>query len=285
MLNAAGRLMGDLTVSRLAEDRFWLVGSYYLQEWHLRWFRDHLPPRGVTIDNLSESWLGFSLSGPRSRELLARLAHEDVSNAALPFLSFRRMDVGLTQAVVARLSLTGELGYEITVPALQQRALWNALVREGAALGLRHIGMRAQDSLRLEKGYGVWSLEFAQSYTPAMSGLDRFIDYAKPAFIGRDAVLRERDSGPTQRLVLLAIEASDADATGYEPVWIGARRVGFVTSGAYGHHVRQSLALAYVDRAVADSPEPLEVHVLGERRPARILAEPPYDPRGLRPRA
>jgi dimethylglycine dehydrogenase len=282
MLSPAGRLMGDLTVSRLDATRFWLVGSYYLQEWHLRWFRDHLPRSGVRIDNLSESWLGFSLSGPRSRELLARLAREDVADAALPFLSFRRMDVGLTQAIVARLSLTGELGYEITVPAIQQRALWNALVREGADLGLRPIGMRAQDSLRLEKGYGVWSLEFAQSYTPAMSGLDRFIAFDKGAFIGRDAALKEREAGPSQRLALLAIEASDADATGFEPVWADGRRVGFVTSGAFGHHVRQSLALAYLDRAIAENPVPLEVHVVGELRPARILPEAPYDPRGLK---
>jgi dimethylglycine dehydrogenase len=282
MLNPAGRLMGDLTVSRLDDSRFWLVGSYYLQEWHLRWFRDHLPPSGVRLDNLSESWLGFSLSGPRSRELLARLTREDVGDAALPFLGCRRLDVGLTQAIVARLSLTGELGYEITVPALQQRTLWNALMREGAELGLKAIGMRAQDSLRLEKGYGVWSLEFAQSYTAAQAGLERFIDFGKPAFVGREAALKERDTGPTQRLVLLAIDAANADATGFEPVWADGTRVGFVTSGCYGHHVRQSLALAYVDRAVADAPRPLEVHVLGVKRPARLLVEAPYDPRGLK---
>ncbi|HXQ32223.1 MAG TPA: FAD-dependent oxidoreductase [Steroidobacteraceae bacterium] len=282
MLSPAGRLMGDLTVSRLDDTRFWLVGSYYLQEWHLRWFRDHLPRSGVRIDNLSESWLGFSLSGPRSRELLARLTREDVADVALPFLSFRRMDVGLTQALVARMSLTGELGYEITVPAMQQRTLWNALVREGADLGLRPIGMRAQDSLRLEKGYGVWSLEFAQSYTPAMSGLERFIAFDKGAFIGRDAALKERDTGPSQRLALLAVDADDADATGFEPVWADGCRVGFVTSGAYGHYVRQSLALAYLDRAIAENPVPLEIHVVGELRQARILAEPPYDPRGLK---
>ena len=285
MLNSSGRLMGDLTVSRLAADRFWLGGSYPLQEWHLRWFRQHQPPRGVTIENLSESWLGLSVSGPRSRDLLAGLARGDVSNEALPSLAFQRMDVGLTQAWVSRTSFTGELGYEIAVPTLQQRALWNALVGEGSKLGLRHIGIRAQDSLRLEKGYGAWSFEFAQSYTPMMSGLDCFIDYAKPAFIGRDAALRERDTGCAQRLVLLAIETTDADASGFEPVWIGKRRVGFVTSGAYGHHVKQSLALAYVDQGVANDPVPLEVHVLGERCPARVLPEPPYDPGGLRPSA
>ena len=161
MLAPSGKLMGDLTVTRLEPERFWLVGSYYLQEWHLRWFRDHLPARGVRIENLSESWLGFSLSGPRSRDILARLTREDVGHAALPFLGCRRLDIGLTRAVVARLSLTGELGYEITVPAAQQRALWDALIEQGTPLGMQPIGMRAQDSLRLEKGYGVWSLEFA----------------------------------------------------------------------------------------------------------------------------
>jgi dimethylglycine dehydrogenase len=281
LLAPTGKLMGDLTVTRLAPDRFWLVGSYYLQESHQRWFREHLS-HGVRIENLSESWLGFSLSGPRSREILARLTREDVSNAALPFLGCRPMDVGLTQAIVARLSLTGELGYEITVPAAQQRALWDALMEQGAPLGMRPIGMRAQDSLRLEKGYGVWSLEFAQSYTPAMSGLDRFIAFDKGEFIGRAAVLAARDTGPGQQLVLLAIDALDADVTGFEPVWVGERRVGFVTSGAYGHHVKQSLALAYIDRAIVEDPVPLEVHVAGERRPARLLVEPPYDPRGLR---
>ena len=282
MLSPSGKLMGDLTVTRLAPDRFWLVGSYHLQEWHLRWFRDHLPSSGVTIENLSESWLGFSLSGPRSREILARLTRADVSDASLPFLGCRPLDIGLTQAVVARLSLSGELGYEINVPASQQRALWEAFQEHGAPLGMKPIGMRAQDSLRLEKGYAVWSLEFAQSYTPAMSGLDRFIAFDKGEFIGRDAALAERAAGPSQRLVLLAIDALDADVTGFEPVSVGTRKVGFITSGAYGHHVMQSLGLAYVDRSIAEKPAPLTVHVVGEPRPARILAEPPYDPKGLK---
>ncbi|MGC1388090.1 MAG: FAD-dependent oxidoreductase [Steroidobacteraceae bacterium] len=282
MLSPSGKLMGDLTVTRLAHDRFWLVGSYYLQEWHLRWFRDHLPSSGVTIENLSESWLGFSLSGPRSREILANLTRADVSDQTLPFLGCRAFDIGLTQAVVARLSLTGELGYEINVPAPQQRALWQSLLEHGAPLGMKPIGMRAQDSLRLEKGYGVWSLEFAQSYTPAMSGLDRFIAFDKGEFIGRNAALADRDAGPAQRLVLLAIDAVDADVTGFEPVSVGTRKVGFVTSGAYGHHVKQSLALAYVERSIAEKPVPLTVPVVGEPRTARILAEPPHDPKGLK---
>jgi dimethylglycine dehydrogenase len=285
MLSPNGKLLGDLSVARLGADRFWLVGSYYLQEWHLRWFRDHLPPAGVQLDNLSESWLGFSLSGPRAREILARLTRADVSSAALPFLGVCAMDVGVTQAIVARVSLTGELGYEINVRSSEQRALWNALIEAGADFGMLPIGMRAQDSLRLEKGYGVWSLEFAQSYTPAMSGLDRFIAFDKGEFIGRAAVLAERNREPAQRLVLLAVDSPDADVTGFEPVRSGSSAVGFVTSGAYGHHVRQSLALAYVDAAVAAQSAPLMVEVVGEPRAARILTEPPYDPRGLRLRS
>ena len=284
MLSPKGKLLGDLSVARLEPERFWLVGSYYLQEWHLRWFRDHLPPNGVRIENLSESWLGFSLSGPRSREILERLTRADVGHASLPFLGVRALDVGSTQAIVARVSLTGELGYEINVPASQQKTLWNALLSAGTEFGMKPIGMRAQNSLRLEKGYGVWSLEFAQSYTPAMAGLDRFIAFDKGEFIGRAAALEERQRGPTQRLVLLAVESPDADVTGFEPVSCDGQRIGFVTSGDYGHHVRQSLALAYVDAAVAAGPEPLVVDVVGEPRAARILAEPPYDPRGLRPR-
>lgn len=280
MLSPSGKLMGDLTVSCLAHDRFWLVGSYVLQEWHLRWFNDHLPKSGVRVENLSESWLGFSLSGPRSRDILAALTDADISNSALPFLSCQNMNVGMTEAVVARISLTGELGFEISVPAIQQRCLWSALSTAGEPFGLRQIGLRALDSLRFEKAYGSWSTEFAQCYTPGMSGLDRFIAFDKGDFIGRDAAILEQETGPSQQLVLLEIEATDADAAGYEPIWVAGRRVGFVTSGGYGHHVGMSLALAYIEREVLESKAQLSVHLVGEERAAHVLAQPPYDPAG-----
>jgi dimethylglycine dehydrogenase len=282
MLHPTGTLVGDLTVSRLDDDRFWLVGSYYLQEWHGRWFDAHLPGAGVTIDNLTDRWLGFALSGPSSRELLSRLTDADVSDSGVPFLSCRSMRVAGSQAHVARLSLTGELGYEITVPADEQAALWVALRDAGADLGLRPVGDRAIDSLRLEKGYGIWSAEFTQAYTPGMSGLDRFVAWDKPEFVGRDAALREREAGSARRLVLLDVDAAEADAAGDEPVWLDGRVVGFVTSGSYGHHVRRSLALAYVDAEVAEQHPALAVSVVGERRPASVLAEAPYDPTGSR---
>jgi dimethylglycine dehydrogenase len=192
------------------------------------------------------------------------------------------IDVAGTAAVVARLSLTGELGYEINVPAPRQLELWQALMTAGTPLGLRPIGMRAQDSLRLEKGYGVWSLEFSTSCTPAMAGLDRFVAAGKGDFIGRDAFERDQRQPPPMRLVLLQIDSPDADATGYEPVHAGDRRIGYVTSGAYGHHVQQSLALAYIDTDQCQTREPLTVTVIGRPRPARILPALPYDPAGTR---
>jgi dimethylglycine dehydrogenase len=282
MLRETGTLMGDLTVTRLAEDRYWLVGSYYLQEWHLRWFRDLLPPRGVDLRNVSDEWMGFSVSGPESRGVVERALDRDLPAQSVPFMSAGLVDFDGADAVLARLSLTGELGYEVTVPSARHRSLLRALRAAGEDSGLLLIGDRAIDSLRLEKAYGIWSAEFTQAYTPGMSGLDRFVAFDKGAFIGRDAALRERDAGPARRLVLLEVDAANADASGDEPVWQDGRRVGFVTSGAYGHHVGRSLALAYVDSEVAERASGLTVHIVGDERPARILPDPPYDPRGAR---
>jgi dimethylglycine dehydrogenase len=278
MLGEAGRLMGDLSVTRIEEERFWLTGSYYLQVWHQRWFHQRLPDRGVTVRNITDDWMGFSVSGPVSRTILERMAHDDVSDETFPFLAVRTMDVGTAPAVVGRISLTGELGYEIVVPTNQHRALLQQLREAGQESGLRLIGDRAIDSLRLEKAYGIWNAEFTQAYTPGMSGLDRFVAFDKGDFIGREAALREREEGVAQRLVLLEVDAGAADASADDGIWIGDRRVGFVTSGAYGHHVKQSLALAYVDRDVIESADDLEVFVVGEARTARMLSEAPYDP-------
>jgi dimethylglycine dehydrogenase len=281
MLSEAGRLMGDLTMARLDEDRFWLVGSYYLQDWHQRWFRQQMPPSGVELRNITDDYMGFSLSGPASREILERLAYDDVSNDAFPFLGVRELDVGTMRATVGRISLTGELGYEIVVPTVTHRTLLDELREAGRDSGLRLIGDRALDSLRLEKGYGIWSAEFTQEFTPAMSGLDRFVDFDKRTFIGRDAALRACDEdSATQQLVLLEVDATEADAARDDGIWIGERRVGFVTSGAYGHHVSKSLALAYLDRDVIESNPEVTVFVVGDPRTARILPELPYDPKG-----
>jgi dimethylglycine dehydrogenase len=192
------------------------------------------------------------------------------------------MDVGTARAMVGRISLTGELGYEIVVPTGEPRNLLRRLREAGSESGLRLIGDRAVDSLRLEKGYGIWSAEFRQDSTPGMSGLDRFVAFDKGDFIGAAAACREREERAALLLVLLEVDAGDADAAQDDGIWIQDRRVGFVTSGAYGHSVGKSLALAYVDRDVVDARPELTVFVVGVARTARILPEPPYDPKGAR---
>ena len=278
-----GRLKGDLTLFNWGDGSWWIMGSYYLRRWHLRWFDDHMED-GVNMRDLGEEMAGFSLSGPNSKAVIERLTDGPVG--ALPFMGCGSFDIGLFRTRIGRLSVTGEAGYEINCRMGDHIALRRLLLEAGADLGIREYGFNALLSLRLEKSYGIWSAEFTQGYTPAMTGMDRWIDWDKAGFIGRDAALAERDgNGPAQRLVTLDVAADGADASGYEPVWSGDRRVGFVTSGGYGHTVGRSLAMALVDSDLADVGTDLGVHIVGIERDTTIIAPSPYDPAGAVMRA
>jgi dimethylglycine dehydrogenase len=187
---------------------------------------------------------------------------------------------------VGRLSVVGELGFEITCAPSEHIGLRRALLQAGAAAGIREFGYQALLSLRLEKSFGIWSAEFRQEYTPGMTGMDRWIDWTKDDFIGREAALAERD-GPAPRLiqVTLEVEADDADASGYEPVWSDGRRVGYITSGGYGHTIGASLAMALVEPALASTGTALTTHIVGAPRNARVIPASPYDPEGKAMRA
>jgi dimethylglycine dehydrogenase len=285
MLNDKGRLIGDFTVTNAGGDRYFVFGSGIAEQYHLRWFESRLPAAGVAVRSLRDDLLGFAIAGPASRELLGRLASADVSPAAFPFLGFRRMDIGMARAWVGRISFTGELGFEIWVPAEGERALYDALLDAGTDLGLKHFGARALNSLRLEKSFGNWAREYRPIYTPAEAGLSRLVDVSKPDFIGRAAVIADRERAPNRRLVTLVVDASDADAMGDEPVWRDGKVVGWVTSGGFGHCVNRSIALAYIPASFAEHNDGFEVEILGERRPARRAAHALYDPSGQRMRA
>jgi len=285
MLAASARLMGDLTTARLSDERFMLFGSGYLQAWHLRWLEEHLRGRGVVARNLTPDWGAIALFGPCSRELLRSITDADVSNEAFPFMSVRTLDVAGGQVVVLRMSVTGELGYEIHGPPPQIQRIYVRLSAAAESLGIVDVGMYSLLSLRIEKGFGIWSREFSRDYTPMESGLSRFVAYDKPEFIGREAALRDRDREPSRRLVLLGVDASDTDASFLEPVWAESRQVGFVTSAAFGHTCQQSLALGYLDTAFIGSGSALDVSILGERHACRVLREPPCDPLGTRMRS
>ena len=284
MLAPDGRLKGDLTVFNWGDGTWWIMGSYYLRQWHMRWFSDWiatLEAGDVSVRDISDATVGFALSGPRSRDVLAKLTHQAVSNEALPFMGCATLDVGLVRAKVGRLSVAGELGYEINVSAAEHIVLREMLLEAGRDLGLREYGFYAMNSLRLEKSFGIWSCEFTQGYTPGMTGMDRWIAWNKGEFTGREAALAEREKNTApQKLVTLEVDALDADASGYEPVWKDGRRVGFITSGGYGHHAGKSLAMALIDVEHAQTGEELHSHVVGVERGARIIASSPYDPSG-----
>jgi dimethylglycine dehydrogenase len=284
MLNDVGKLIGDFTVANAGHDRFFVFGSGIAEQYHLRWFEAHLPSSGVALRSLRNEWLGFAIAGPKSRELLSRVSSDDVSATAFPFLSFRESEVAMLPARVGRISFTGELGYEIWVPADCQLALHDALIAAGSDLGLAHFGARALNSLRLEKSFGNWAREYRPIYTPAEAGVDRFVDLAKADFIGRAAVARDRQQGPARRLVTLTVEAGDADAIGDEPVGHDGNVVGWVTSGGFGHCVGKSIALAYVPSALSGAGVDFEIEILGERRPAVSVSQPLYDAPGHRMR-
>jgi dimethylglycine dehydrogenase len=190
-------------------------------------------------------------------------------------------DIGLARCKVGRLSVSGEMGYEIHCRASEHIGLRRELLAAGADLGIREVGFNALLSLRLEKSFGIWSAEFTQGYTPAMTGMDRWIAWDKGDFIGRDAALAEREGGgPAQVIAMLEIADGDADASGFEPVWQDGARVGFVTSGGYGHSMGKSYALAMVDRAAAAVGTALTVHIVGVERAAKVIPASPYDPEG-----
>ena len=277
LLAESGRLMGDLTVFRIEDERFLLVGSGYLQAWHSRWFAEHLPGT-VTFRNVSDELQGVQLVGPRSRDVLQRLVNTDVSHSALPPMGLLTSNVGLAPAHVARLSLTGELSFEIYAAAGFVRSIYERALEAGREFDIADFGFYALNSMRLEKSIGIWSREFSRDYTAAMSGLDRFVDYSKADFIGKAAALRELTVQPDRKLVTLVVDADDADAAGYEPIWSDGQLVGFVTSGGYGHRVNASIAMGYVDKVAIEGAGEFEISILGERRPARLVAEALYDP-------
>ncbi|HEY3163775.1 MAG TPA: aminomethyltransferase family protein, partial [Candidatus Limnocylindrales bacterium] len=212
----------------------------------------------------------------------------DLSTEAFPFMTFRRVDLGMHPALVGRINYSGDLGYELWLAPEHQRAVFDAIVAAGEPHGLRLFGMRALMSLRLEKSYGTWFREYRPIYTPAEGGITRYIRLDHE-FVGRAAHEAELAAGgPKRRLVTFVVEPeteAPADVIGDEPVWHDGTVVGWITSGGYGHHVRASIALGYIPTELVDaSDDRFEIEIIGRRRPARIQPEPLFDPQGLRMR-
>jgi len=285
MLNQAGRIVGDFSIACLAEDRFLVIGSGFAEEFHLRWFFSREPPPDVFVRSVASTLMGFSVAGPSSRELLQRLVRVDLSPQAFKLFHLAQTAAGFAPAILTRSGFTGELGYEIWTSPDYLASLYDELLEAGSGLGLVHFGGRALSSLRLEKGYGSFNKDFRPDYTPAETGLDRYVDFDKTDFTGRAAALAERSAGPKRRFVILEIPDAETEAIGYESILKDGAAVGYVTSAAFGHCIGRSLAAGYVPAALAREGEPFQIDIFGELRAAIVRLEPLYDPEGVRLRS
>ena len=282
MLSHAGRLIGDFTVTCLAEGDFHLTASYGAQAFHSRWFAQNAQD-GVQVTNVSDSRTGFQLAGPKSRDILQACTRTDLSD--MRFMDVRQITVGQVACTVQRVSYTGDLGFEIYCNPMDQRQLWATLWAAGQPHGLTPFGMRAMMSLRLDKFFGSWGAEFSPDYTPAETGMDRFISWKKDAhFIGRPAAEAERKAPPPRQLCSFEVDAKDADVTAYEPVFIDGKVQGFCTSGGYAHHSGKSIAMALIPREQARDGLKVQIEILGELRDATLITTPPFDADGSRMR-
>ncbi len=284
-LTPRGGIAAEFTITRIGPERFYLVSAAAAELHDFDVLRAGLPKDGsVLLENVTARWGTLVLAGPRSRQVLAKLTRADLSNDAFKWLSAREIEIGYAKVRALRVNYVGELGWELHHPIETQTQLYDAIIGAGEEFGIADFGMRAMDSLRMEKAYAMWQLELTSEYTPLEAGLDRFVKFDKGDFVGRDALLRQKEEGPAWKLACLDIEAGDADAYGREPVLCDAKVVGMVSSGAYGHCIGKAIALAYVEPGFARPGTKLAVDILEQRHAATVIADAPYDPENKRPR-
>jgi 4-methylaminobutanoate oxidase (formaldehyde-forming) len=247
----------------------------------LAWVKSHAAgDREVTVEDVTERYACLGLFGPRSREILARATRDDVSDAAIPYMSARRLTVGGATVLALRVTYVGELGWELYTPVTDGLALWDALWTTGSPLGLIAAGYRAIDSLRLEKGYRYWSAEVTPEHTPYEAGLGFCVRLDKGDFVGRDALVKQKAGGVSTKLVCLTLADPTVVVLGGEPILDDGRTIGRVTSGGYGYTVGASIAYGYVPVVSSTPGTRLAIELFGDRVAAIVSREPLYDPRG-----
>ncbi len=282
MLTDKGRLYGDLTVACYGDDHFMLFGSGAMQDAHSRWFARTLPA-DVVHENQTGEWHGVAISGPSSRELLSRISRDDVSAEGLRFRDTKQTYMGGVPVLLHRISFSGELGFEIYCRPQYLIRLAEAIEEAGSELDYRWYGNRALMSLRLEKAWGAWSLEFRPDFNAIESGMEGFINWNKD-FIGKEATEKFKNDGVKRKLVTLSID-TPIDVTLDEAILKDGHAIGYVSSGGYAHHVGKSMAMGYIDIQHATPGTTVEIEIIGEFYPAVVEGQPAYDPDGTRMRS
>jgi 4-methylaminobutanoate oxidase (formaldehyde-forming) len=287
MLNRRGGIECDFTVTRLGEDRFFIVTGTAFGNHDLGWIRSHAPPDGsVDVVEVTSELACLGIWGPRARDIVASVSDDDWSNEAFPYLTAREMSVGTVPVTALRVTYVGELGWELYGPMDRGLELWDALWAAGRPHGMVAGGYRAIEALRLEKGYRVWSSDITPDDNPFQAGLGFAVRLHKdPGFIGQDALRAARAAAPDRKLCCLVLDNPLSVALGNEPIRAGDAVVGRVTSGGYGFTVGASIAYGYLPVASAELGTRLEVEVFGEWIGATVRAEPLFDPEGARIRS
>jgi len=286
MLNRRGGIECDFTVTRLDAERFFIVTGTAFGNHDLGWMRKHQPEDGsVVIDDVTAEHACLGIWGPRARDIVQPLTDGDLSNDAFPYLTARRIALGPVACLALRVTYVGELGWELYCATKDGLALWDALWSAGTRLGMVAGGYRAIDTMRLEKGYRVWSSDITPEDSPYEAGLGFAVRLNKEVdFIGKEALIKAKANGITRRLRPLLLDDGDAIALGGEPVRVNNEVAGRVTSGGYGFTIDRSIAYAYLPPACTPGNR-VDVQVFGRWVPATVASEPLYDPTGERIRS
>ncbi len=279
MLSPKGKLLGDMTIACLDDDEFMLFGSGLYQEMHKRWFESHLTKQNVEYKNCSDEWHGLAISGPKSRKLLSKICREDVNSSSFKFRDIKRTYVGGVPCLLNRISFTGELGYEIYTAPHFLLKLFEEIENKGKNLGLKLYGSRALMSLRLEKNWGAWGLDYRPDFSAFESGLDKFINWNKN-FIGKSASLNEKKKGIEKKLSVMIVETQDIDVINDEAIIKDSKCVGYVTSGGFAHHIKKSIAYGYLPINLTSENTKLQIEINGIMHDAKVITTPLYDPNG-----
>jgi len=291
MLNTKGGFESDLTVTRLAENRFLLITGANEGVRDLDHVARHAGERRVSITDVTGAYAGVALSGPNARELLSRVTENDLSNEAFPYLTTREIWIGPGTAWALRVSYAGELGWELFIPTESAAAVYDSIVAAGEDFGLAHAGTYASNTLRMEKGFRAWGHDITQVETPLEAGLGFAVRFNKDIqFIGRDALLFQRDKGVRKRLVMFTMDEAEYWPVVREPIRRDGDVVGHLTSSGYGYSLGKMIGMGYVknggepvDAAFIESGA-YDIEIAGERIPASASLAAPYDPKGARMR-
>ncbi len=279
-LNSLGGVHSEFTITKESENSFYLVSAGAYQRLDHDWIKKNMPTdNSVIFEDLTNSKGVLVLAGPKSRELMKLVSKDNFENENFPWLTSQIVNIGNYPVLAMRVNFVGELGWELHHPIEYQNQIFDILFQHGSKLNLKPFGIRAMDSLRIEKSYRLPGRELSIEYAALESGLNRFVSENKGDFIGRDGLAEWKSKGLSYGFVTLEVHnVKDADALGNNPIYLDGKVIGRATSGGYGHRIKKSLVLAMINPSLIKTGLKVKIDILGTKYDASIINESPYDP-------